>query len=165
MFKQISENETNMSMAVKKSSAESMVVKLDSMVSHSNCDDVVKIEMATDSDIHLKNSATMKIYTFFFNRKSIKITILKSENTMKISLKRSQSMLSAVAVRTPNSIASNTSPRKHRITKIRFVLSCLSKHFSEKHLIKRSVKSQIRKSQSHSQSHIFQILTNKSCLH
>lgn len=89
MFKQISENETNMSMAVKKSSAESMVVKLDSMVSHSNCDDVVKIEMATDSDIHLKNSAKIKIYTFFFNRKSIKITILKSENTMKISLKRS----------------------------------------------------------------------------
>lgn len=71
MFKQISTNETNMSMAVKKSSAESMVVKLVLMVSHSKCDVVVKIEMATDNDIHLKNSAKIKIYTSFLHNKKI----------------------------------------------------------------------------------------------
>lgn len=45
-------------------------------------------------------------------------------------------MLSAVAVRIPNSIASNTSPTTHRIKKITFTFGCLSKIFSEKILKK-----------------------------
>lgn len=76
-----------MSMVVKKFLVELMVVKLDLMVFYLNCDDVVKIEMVIDSDIYLKNSVIMKIYIFFFNRKSIKIIILKSKNIMKIFLK------------------------------------------------------------------------------
>lgn len=74
-------------MVVKKFLVELMVVKLDLMVFYLNCDDVVKIEMVIDSDIYLKNSVKIKIYIFFFNRKSIKIIILKSENIMKIFLK------------------------------------------------------------------------------
>lgn len=67
-------------------------------------------------------------------------------------------MLSAVAVRIPNSIASNTSPTTHRIKKITFTFGCLSKIFSDKNLKKSNVKSQTKTSQSHPQSHIFQIL-------
>lgn len=56
MVKQISAKDTNMSKAVKKSPAESMVMKLITIEFHSKFDVVVKIEKATDSDIHLKNS-------------------------------------------------------------------------------------------------------------
>lgn len=66
MFKQISTKDTNMSKALKKSPSESMVVKLVSMVSHSKFDVVVKIDMATDSDMYLKNSEkknTHAVYT------------------------------------------------------------------------------------------------------
>lgn len=90
MFKHISANDTNMSKAVKKSPAESMVVKLVSMVSHSKLEDVVKIEMATDSDIHLKNSAKMKINTsFFIHTKMNPNSAMKIIYVMKISSKRS----------------------------------------------------------------------------
>lgn len=165
MFKQISAKDTNISKAVKKSPAESMVVNLVSMESHSNSNVVVKIEMATDSDIHLKNSAQIKINTSRVHGKLKRINTAKITYTMKISSNRSQSMLSAVAVRIPYSIASNTSPRQHRITKIRLVFGCSSRHSSKKNLIKRNVKSQIRQSQPHPQSLIFKILTNKVCRH
>lgn len=166
MLKQISAKETNMNKAVKKSPTEPMVVKLVSIVSHSKCDVVVKIEKATESDIHLKNSAAIKIYTSLSVHKKVKkIIATKTPYTMKISLKRSYLMLSAVAVRIPYSVASNKSPTRHRITKIAFVLGFFSHFFSVKHLIKRNVKSHIRKSQSHPQSHIFEILTSKFCFH
>lgn len=67
-------------------------------------------------------------------------------------------MWSAVAVRIPNSIASNTSPTTHRIKKITFTFGCLSKIFSDKNLKKSNVKSQTKTSQSHPQSHIFRII-------
>lgn len=128
------------------------------MVSHSKCDVVVKIEMATDNDIHLKNSAKIKIYTSFLHNKKIPNITMKTEYMKKINLNRSQSMLSAVAVRIAYSIASNESPTTHRIKKIRFKFGCLSKIFSKKYLKKSNVKSQTKTSQSHPQSHIFQSL-------
>lgn len=55
MFNQISAKDTNMSKAVKRSLLESMV--------HSNVNVVVNLAIATVSDIHLKNSAKIKINT------------------------------------------------------------------------------------------------------
>lgn len=60
MFNQISAKDKNMSKAVKMSLSESMVVKNSSIDSHSNVNVVVNLAIATDSDIHLKNSAKIK---------------------------------------------------------------------------------------------------------
>lgn len=88
MFKQISTKDTNMNKALKKSPSESMVVKLVSMVSHSKFDVVVKIDMATDSDMYLKNSEKKK-YTRSVHKNDTKVTKTKIPYTMKMSLKRS----------------------------------------------------------------------------
>lgn len=164
MFKQISAKDTNMSKALKKSPSESMVVKLVSMVSHSKFDVVVKIEMATISDMYLKNSEKKK-YTRSVHKNDTKVTKTKIPYTMKMSLKRSQSTMYVIRCSTQNSKLYRV---KHAYESKKASnyenFKSLSVIVSMNNLIKRNEKSQIRKSQSHPQSHIFQIPSSLNTL-
>lgn len=80
------------------------------MVPYSKSEDALKIMMATDKDVHLKNIIKINMYTFSLKQRYIEINKMKTENTANNSTNCSLSTLVTVKRRITYSITSNANP-------------------------------------------------------
>lgn len=96
------------------------------MVRYSKSEDVLKIMMATDKDIHLKSIIKINMYTFSLKQRYIEINKMNTVYTANISTNCSLSTWFTVKRRTTYSITSNANPMKHRIRKS--LCTFLTKH-------------------------------------
>lgn len=96
------------------------------MVRYSKSEDVLKIMMATDKDIHLKSIIKINMYTFSLKQRYIEINKMNTVYTANISTNCSLSTWFTVKRRTTYSITSNANPMKHCIRKS--LCTFLTKH-------------------------------------